>query len=171
MTQPTDETQAALAEWGCPVECGESTCTAKAQAVDGTWIQTDCVDCHSTGQRYLLRRECYFAVETDPGGNDYYFCADCLEPEECLPSCHCAGLGYVFNDDPDAIIGEHGAIRAKGWAYKLTSGEKYDAAYIWTTDSLPHYIGTVTTVEGHFGMAAIQLALLRAVRKVNDGTN
>ena len=108
----------------------------------------DCPDCQGSGKQFLLRKPCPESIPRQG--------RECEIP--CSPDCEgeCEGVGYVFNDSPDALWD---AIRARrGTYYRVEGFDDGNAVLIYGT-----LHGLVDHDEGLRGQAAIELAVARAL--------
>jgi len=173
-TPPQAERRAYLAEHYMGAECDDIT--------HSYGDREECPVCHGSGRRYLLRRECdkcrgYGTVDLDYGQASFYIgCSSCgghqspQVPNRNDVSDQDKGLGYVYDDSPNALTE---AIRAKGWTHQIHSRPFWRGDSIgifkWEGD-LEHVrgelveLGRVEPVEGFRDTEALEIALYRACR-------
>ena len=140
--------------------------------------QQECI-CQGSGNQFLLRKVCdrcrgYGTYEHDYGQASFYTgCSNCgghqspEVPNRSDVSDEDRGLGYLFNDSPDALWD---AVRVKGWQvdYNVGAEKCGDTVEVYPEypeDSYGTYklLAEVNPLEKIFGQAAIELAVARAL--------
>ena len=129
-TPPQAECRAYLAEhmW---VECSEITTKRNLPGSAVLPCHPACI-CHGSGRRYLLRRECLSShgpASIIPQNKGECW-ANVPLHSKVIYNDNCHGLGYVYDDRPNALTE---AIREKGWVLAFDQGKEGqgDMAFIW----------------------------------------
>ncbi len=125
-----------------------------------------------SGKQFLLRQACprkhlhrdHYGIN-QPRGRCIWCESDSYpSTQSCLndPECHeCCGLGYLFDDSPDALWD---AVRAKGWSIDFEQWPSGDTVIILSMYERWESVGDgVIYEEGLRGQSAIELAVARAL--------
>ena len=114
---------------------------------------SDCPDCHGTGKQFLLRKACINAHDGP------YWCV-ANQCAVCSPGDGSSGLGYLFDDSPDALWDAVRAL-ADSWAVGEWAWSGFIHVNLWKDQLCIGMVANDDQITD--AQAAIELAVARAL--------